>query len=92
MMDEYRETVGIFMEKGFYRQAESQYLMVPPQRCKQLHLIPARNYVYLVMEFHVHRVILSVVNKYFQRFANHSSQFFFHTTNDNIVLFLGTTI
>jgi hypothetical protein len=49
MMDEYRETVGIFMEKGFYRQAESQYLMVPPQRCKQLHLIPAQNYVYLVI-------------------------------------------
>ena len=39
--DERRETVGIFMAKGFYRQAENQYLMVPPERCKDLHLSPA---------------------------------------------------
>jgi ectoine hydroxylase-related dioxygenase (phytanoyl-CoA dioxygenase family) len=39
--DERRETVGIFMAKGFYRQAENQYLMVPPERCKELQLSPA---------------------------------------------------
>lgn len=39
--DEWRETVGIFMAKGFYRQAENQYLMVPPERCKELQLSPA---------------------------------------------------
>lgn len=39
--DEWRETVGIFMAKGFYRQAENQYLMVPPERCKELQLTPA---------------------------------------------------
>jgi ectoine hydroxylase-related dioxygenase (phytanoyl-CoA dioxygenase family) len=39
--NEWRETAGIFMAKGFYRQAENQYLMVPPERCKDLHLSPA---------------------------------------------------
>jgi ectoine hydroxylase-related dioxygenase (phytanoyl-CoA dioxygenase family) len=39
--DERRETVGIFMAKGFYRQVENEYLMVPPERCKELKLTPA---------------------------------------------------
>lgn len=39
-LDEQRETVGIFFAKGFYRQVENQYLMVPPERCKQLKLTP----------------------------------------------------
>jgi ectoine hydroxylase-related dioxygenase (phytanoyl-CoA dioxygenase family) len=39
-LDERRETVGIFMAKAFYRQAENQYLMVPPERCKELQLSP----------------------------------------------------
>ena len=39
--NEYRETAGIFMAKGYYRQAENQYLMVPPERCKELQLSPA---------------------------------------------------
>lgn len=34
--DEARETVGIFLCKGFYRQAENQYLMVPPEKAKRL--------------------------------------------------------
>ncbi|RVX72705.1 hypothetical protein B0A52_04103 [Exophiala mesophila] len=29
--DEVREIVGLFLTKGFYRQAENQYLMVPPE-------------------------------------------------------------
>ncbi|UJR07469.1 hypothetical protein I4U23_011758 [Adineta vaga] len=36
--DERRETAGIFMAKGYYRQAENEYLMVPPERCKELQL------------------------------------------------------
>ncbi|CAF1150849.1 unnamed protein product [Rotaria sp. Silwood1] len=40
-LDERRETAGIFMAKGFYRQAENEYLMVPPERCKELQLSPA---------------------------------------------------
>ncbi|CAF1218936.1 unnamed protein product [Rotaria sordida] len=40
-LDERRETAGIFMAKGFYRQAENEYLMVPPERCKELQLTPA---------------------------------------------------
>ena len=39
--DERRETVGIFMAKAFYRQVENEYLMVPPERCKELKLTPA---------------------------------------------------
>ncbi|CAF0999058.1 unnamed protein product [Rotaria sordida] len=39
--DEWRETAGIFMSKGFYRQAENEYLMVSPERCKELQLSPA---------------------------------------------------
>jgi ectoine hydroxylase-related dioxygenase (phytanoyl-CoA dioxygenase family) len=39
--NEWRETVGIFMAKGFYRQAENEYLTVPPERCKELQLTPA---------------------------------------------------
>ncbi len=39
--DEWREIVGIFMAKGFYRQAENEYLTVPPERCKELQLTPA---------------------------------------------------
>ena len=38
---ERRETAGIFMAKGFYRQSENQYLIVPPERCKELQLTPA---------------------------------------------------
>jgi ectoine hydroxylase-related dioxygenase (phytanoyl-CoA dioxygenase family) len=34
--DQARETVGIFLCKGFYRQAENQYLMVPPEKAKRL--------------------------------------------------------
>ena len=34
--DEYRETVGIFLCKPIYRQAENQYLMVPPEKAKRL--------------------------------------------------------
>lgn len=34
--DEYRETVGIFLCKAQYRQAENQYLMVPPEKAKRL--------------------------------------------------------
>lgn len=29
-----RENVGLFLTKGFYRQAENQYLMVPPDMAK----------------------------------------------------------
>lgn len=32
--DEVREIVGLFLAKGFYRQAENQYLMVPPARAR----------------------------------------------------------
>ncbi|CAF0770345.1 unnamed protein product [Didymodactylos carnosus] len=39
--DERRETAGVFMAKGFYRQAENEYLMVPPERCKEIQLTPA---------------------------------------------------
>ncbi|CAF3384856.1 unnamed protein product [Rotaria sp. Silwood2] len=39
--DERRETAGIFMAKGFYRQAENEYLTIPPERCKELQLSPA---------------------------------------------------
>ncbi|CAF0966623.1 unnamed protein product, partial [Adineta ricciae] len=38
--DERRETVGIFMAKSYYRQAENEYLMVPPERCRELRLTP----------------------------------------------------
>ncbi|CAF1569696.1 unnamed protein product [Didymodactylos carnosus] len=31
----------VFMAKGFYRQAENEYLMVPPERCKEIQLNPA---------------------------------------------------
>ena len=34
--DEYRETVGIFLCKPYYRQAENQYLMVPPEKARRL--------------------------------------------------------
>lgn len=34
--DERRETVGIFLCKPIYRQAENQYLMVPPEKAKRL--------------------------------------------------------
>ncbi len=34
--DQARETVGIFLCKGYYRQAENQYLMVPPDKAKRL--------------------------------------------------------
>jgi len=34
--DQYRETVGIFLCKPYYRQAENQYLMVPPEKAKRL--------------------------------------------------------
>ncbi|CAF3503462.1 unnamed protein product [Rotaria sp. Silwood1] len=49
--DEQRETVGIFFTKGFYRQAENEYLSVPPELCKGLKLTPEELRV-LVMEFH----------------------------------------
>lgn len=39
--DEYREVAGIFLAKGYYRQAENEYLVMPPERCKQLQLSPA---------------------------------------------------
>jgi len=34
--DEARETVGIFMCKGMYRQVENQYFMVPPEKAQRL--------------------------------------------------------
>jgi len=34
--DEARETVGIFLCKPYYRSAENQYLMVPPEKAKRL--------------------------------------------------------
>ena len=34
--DECRETVGIFLSKSYYRQAENQYLVVPPDKAKRL--------------------------------------------------------
>jgi len=34
--DQARETVGIFLCKAHYRQAENQYLMVPPEKAKRL--------------------------------------------------------
>jgi hypothetical protein len=34
--DERRETVGIFLSKPYYRQAENQMLMVPPEKAKRL--------------------------------------------------------
>jgi hypothetical protein len=33
---EYREIVGIFLCKPIFRQAENQYLMVPPEKAKRL--------------------------------------------------------
>jgi ectoine hydroxylase-related dioxygenase (phytanoyl-CoA dioxygenase family) len=39
--DEHREIVGIFMAKGIYRQVENEYLMVSPERCKELKMTPA---------------------------------------------------
>jgi len=39
--DESRETVGIFLCKGMARQAENQYLMVPPELAKKRKLSPA---------------------------------------------------
>lgn len=38
--DEYREVAGIFLAKGYYRQAENEYLVIPPERCKELQLSP----------------------------------------------------
>ena len=35
-VNEARETVGIFLCKGFYRQAENQYLAVSPEKCREL--------------------------------------------------------
>ncbi|KAK4947359.1 hypothetical protein LTR10_013727 [Elasticomyces elasticus] len=35
-VDEARETVGIFLCKGMYRQVENQYFMVPPEKAKSL--------------------------------------------------------
>ncbi|KIW56171.1 hypothetical protein PV05_04850 [Exophiala xenobiotica] len=34
--DEVRENVGLFFTKGFYRQSENQYLMVPPEAARPL--------------------------------------------------------
>ncbi|KIW16891.1 hypothetical protein PV08_04081 [Exophiala spinifera] len=34
--DEARETVGIFLCKGMYRQVENQYFMVPPEKAERL--------------------------------------------------------
>ncbi|KAF2835842.1 PhyH-domain-containing protein [Patellaria atrata CBS 101060] len=34
--DQARETVGIFLCKAYYRQAENQYLEVPPEKAKRL--------------------------------------------------------
>jgi len=34
--DEVRENVGLFFTKGFYRQSENQYLMVPPEKARPL--------------------------------------------------------
>lgn len=34
--DEARETVGIFLCRGMYRQVENQYFMVPPAKAKRL--------------------------------------------------------
>ncbi|KIW99418.1 uncharacterized protein Z518_11406 [Rhinocladiella mackenziei CBS 650.93] len=34
--DESRETVGIFLAKGMYRQVENQYFAVPPEKAKSL--------------------------------------------------------
>ncbi|KAE8445038.1 hypothetical protein EG329_013752 [Mollisiaceae sp. DMI_Dod_QoI] len=34
--DQARETVGLFFTKGFYRQAENQYLMVPVEKARGL--------------------------------------------------------
>ena len=39
--DERRETAGIFIANGFYGQAENKYLMVPPERCRELQMSPA---------------------------------------------------
>lgn len=39
--DELREVAGVFFAKGFYRQAENEYLVMPPERCKELQLSPA---------------------------------------------------
>jgi len=35
-VDEVRETVGIFLTKGTYRQVENQYLTVPPEKAAGL--------------------------------------------------------
>jgi ectoine hydroxylase-related dioxygenase (phytanoyl-CoA dioxygenase family) len=35
-VDEARETVGLFFTKGFYRQAENQYLMVPVEKAREM--------------------------------------------------------
>jgi ectoine hydroxylase-related dioxygenase (phytanoyl-CoA dioxygenase family) len=34
--DEVRENVGLFFTKGYYRQSENQYLMVPPEQARGL--------------------------------------------------------
>jgi len=31
-----RETVGLFLTKGYYRQSENQYLMVPPEKARTM--------------------------------------------------------
>lgn len=38
--DEQREVVGVFLMKAFYRQVENEYLMIPPERCRELKLTP----------------------------------------------------
>ncbi|CAF1033872.1 unnamed protein product [Rotaria magnacalcarata] len=38
--DEKREVFGVFLMKAFYRQAENEYLMIPPERCKELKMTP----------------------------------------------------
>ena len=34
--DQARETIGIFLCKPYYRPAENQFLMVPPEKAKRL--------------------------------------------------------
>jgi hypothetical protein len=57
--DERPETVGIFMTKGFYRQVENEYLMVPPERCKELKLTPAE---LRVPGYGISALVISFVN------------------------------
>ncbi|CAF3488665.1 unnamed protein product [Rotaria sp. Silwood1] len=45
-VDEQRETVGIFFTKGFYRQAENEYLSVPPELCKGLKFNHSNSFYY----------------------------------------------